>query len=323
MFSKFSSFQCLHVFGKRTTMWTTYIPPERQIKKKKTPSRSSSVAAFSPSNAWVAFSVATQYGRVKLVSLLKGCSVAVESSSHRAYVSDVSKKTPTSVPMLKPWNKAYKMIWHRNPQPGETALQKQRQIPRQIAMQLFPRHLQQLVRNFWMQVQRHEQHMMTAFYLLSSQMKSTRIKYSRIKGSRNARLCQQSFALGRVRIVSLISSFKGLPKLSSEDLVENSSRWRWPFALPQNKQDGRRWSCQDLVTRFVGEFTLFTKRLKEWSVKALVWLNSPLTKPDTSLQSQNKVFSPMFLKSNFCPSSLFFLGTFTQLTRQRTLRRLL
>lgn len=54
------------------------------------------------------------------------------------------------------------MIWQRNAQPGETALQKQRQMPRHIAMQLLPRHLQQFERNDWTHLQKHP-HMMTAF----------------------------------------------------------------------------------------------------------------------------------------------------------------
>lgn len=96
------------------------------------------------------------------VVLLKGTNVAVDSSSHRWYVADVSKKTPTSVPMLKPWKRAYKMIWQRNPQPGDTALQKHRPMPRQHAMAVLPRHLQQFDRNAWRQLQKQEQHIVDA-----------------------------------------------------------------------------------------------------------------------------------------------------------------
>lgn len=98
-----------------------------------------------------------------LVVLLRGTNVAVDSSSHRWYVFDVSKKTPTSVPMLKPWKRAYIIIWQRNPQPGDTALQKHRQMPRQQAIAVLPRHLQQFDRNAWRQLQKQEQHIVDAF----------------------------------------------------------------------------------------------------------------------------------------------------------------
>ena len=59
-----------------------------------------------------------------------------------------------------------------------------------------------------MQLQRHEQHMVTVFYLLSSQMKSTRIKYSRLKRPTTLTSSRLSLTPGFIFVLSTIVVFQ-------------------------------------------------------------------------------------------------------------------
>ena len=128
-----------------------------------------------------------------------------------------------------------------------------------------------------MQLQRHEQHMMTVFYLLSSQMKSTRIEYSRLKRSRNANFSQLSLAPGCVRACRFSNvAFRG----ACEEFKRRFRRKLFPqsmtFCRRLNKMAAAR--TVKLVARFAEEFTSFREKAERTICEGLVLIEFSFNK---------------------------------------------